>query len=423
MILKNVSLLNERLVDIEIEGEVIREIQDAGSGSDGLDCKGRIVLPGLVDLHTHLREPGFEESETVATGSKAAARGGFTAIHAMPNTSPTGDTAGVVEQVWHLGQRAGFCDVIPIGAVTKNLEGKQLAELGAMADSRARVRIFSDDGKCVSDPLLMRRALEYVKAFGGVIAQHAQDPALTQGAQMNESELSSRLGLRGWPSVAEEAIIARDVLLAQHVGSKVHICHVSTKGSVEIIRRAKESGIDVTAEVTPHHLLLNEELVVNYDPVFKVNPPLRSEEDVAALRVGLQEGIIDIVATDHAPHPIESKDCEWQAAAFGMVGLETALSIVYTAMVKTGLISFARLADAMSILPAHIGQLAHHGRPIAVGEPANLTLFDPHSTYVVDKFDTLSKSTNNPFDGLTLHGNVVMTLLRGKVTFSSGDLT
>lgn len=422
MILNNLNILGEQLADIEITGERITNIAPAGSLAKDIDCAGAVLLPGLVDLHTHVREPGFEESETVASASKAGARGGFTALHAMPNTSPVGDTAGVVEQVWHLGQLAGLCDVYPIGAVTKNLEGKQLAELGAMADSQARVRVFSDDGKCVSDPVLMRRALEYVKAFGGVIAQHAQDPLLTVGSQMNESELSSRLGLKGWPAVAEEAIIARDVLLASHVKSKIHICHVSTRGSVDIIQRAKENGIDVTCEVTPHHLLLTEDLIEHYDPVFKVNPPLRSHADVQALREGVRSGVIDIIATDHAPHPLESKDCEWQVAAFGMLGLETALSIAYTTLVKTGLVSIKDLAKVMSTRPAEIGQLEHHGRAIAVGEPANFTIFDTEQSFTVDKSDTFSKSMNNPYHSMTFDGKVMMTLLRGKVTYRSGDM-
>ena len=292
---------------------------------------GLIALPGLVDLHTHLREPGREDAETVETGTAAAALGGFTAVHAMANTDPVADTAGVVEQIWRLGRQAGCCDVRPVGAVTTGLAGSRLAELGAMADSAARVRVFSDDGRCVSDAVLMRRALEYVKAFDGVIAQHAQEPRLTDGAQVNEGEISGRLGLTGWPAVAEEAIIARDCLLAAHVGSALHVCHVSTAGSVEIIRWAKSKGWRVTAEVTPHHLLLTDELATSYDPVYKVNPPLRTAADVAALRAGLADGTIDCVATDHAPHPMEDKETEWQVAAFGMTGLETALRVVHAA--------------------------------------------------------------------------------------------
>src|ERR1019366_6069237 len=286
-----------------------------------LPADGLILLPGLVDLHAHLREPGREDAETIESGTAAAALGGFTAVHAMANTEPVADTAGVVEQIWRLGRQAGHCDVQPVGAVTVGLAGRQLAELGAMADSAARVRGFSDDGKCVSDAVLMRRALEYVKAFGGVIAQHAQEPRLTEGAQVNEGAISGRLGLAGWAPVGEEAGVARDCLLAAHVGSALHVCHVSTAGSVEIIRWAKSKGWKVTAEVTPHHLLLTDELAASYDPVYKANPPLRTAEDVAALRQGLAEGTIDCVATDHAPHPLEDKETEWSAAAFGMTGL------------------------------------------------------------------------------------------------------
>jgi dihydroorotase len=381
-----------------------------------VDGDGLILLPGLVDLHTHLREPGREDAETVATGSAAAARGGFTAVHAMANTEPVADTAGVVEQVWHLGQQTGLVDVFPVGAVTVGLGGERLAELGAMADSAAAVRVFSDDGRCVSDAVLMRRALEYVKAFDGVIAQHSQEPRLTEGAQMNEGTLSGRLGLRGWPAVAEEAIVARDVLLAEHVGSRLHVCHVSTAGSVAIIRWAKSRGIDVTAEATPHHLLLSEDLAETYDPVFKVNPPLRRRADVQALRAGLADGTIDIVGTDHAPHPAEDKECEWAAAAFGMIGLEQALAVVIDTMVRTGLLDWAGVADRMSIAPARIGRRPGHGRPIAAGEPANLVLVDPHARREVDPARSASKSRNNPYRGLDLPDPVVATFLRGRPT-------
>jgi dihydroorotase len=394
---------------------------DAGD-AQVLDGAGLVALPGLVDLHTHLREPGREDSETVETGTRAAALGGFTAVHAMANTDPVADTAGVVEQVWRLGQQAGHCDVRPVGAVTVGLDGRQLAELGAMADSAASVRVFSDDGRCVSDAVLMRRALEYVKAFDGVIAQHAQEPRLTEDAQMNEGVLSGVLGLRGWPGVAEEAVIARDVLLAAHVGSRLHVCHVSTAGSVEIIRLAKERGFPVTAEVTPHHLLLTEDLVASYDPVYKVNPPLRSADDVAALRAGLADGTIDVVATDHAPHPVEDKDCEWAAAAFGMVGLETALGVVAAAMVETGLLDWAGVADRMSVRPAQIGRVADHGRPLAVGEPANVALVDPAGSWSVDPGRLASLSHNTPYAGRALPARVVATFLRGRPTVLDGRL-
>ncbi|MEH3068679.1 MAG: dihydroorotase [Aeromicrobium erythreum] len=388
-----------------------------------VDANGLVALPGLVDLHTHLREPGREDAETVLTGTQSAARGGFTCVHAMANTSPVADTAGVVEQVWRLGREGGFCDVQPVGAVTVGLKGERLAELGAMADSAAGVRVFSDDGICVSDAVLMRRALEYVKAFDGVVAQHAQEPRLTEGAQMNEGALSGELGLVGWPAVAEEAIIARDVLLAEHVGSRLHVCHLSTRGSVEIVRWAKSRGIDVTAEVTPHHLLLTDELVRSYDPIYKVNPPLRTADDVAAVREGLADGTIDIVATDHAPHPMEDKECEFAAAAFGMIGLETALSIVQQTMVDTGALTWEQVAEAMSARPARIGRVAEHGRPLAVGEPAHVVLYDPSATRTVTPGDTASLSRNTPYAGHELPGRVVATFLRGVPTVLSGELT
>lgn len=391
-------------------------------GGRVVDASGLIALPGLVDLHAHLREPGREDAETVASGTAAAALGGYAAVHAMANTTPVADTAGVVEQVWRLGKAAGYCDVQPVGAVTSGLAGAQLAELGAMADSAARVRIFSDDGKCVADATLMRRALEYVKAFDGVIAQHAQEPRLTEGAQVNEGEISASLGLAGWPAVAEEAIIARDCLLAAHVGSALHICHVSTAGSVEIIRWAKSKGWRVTAEVTPHHLLLTEDLAAGYDPVYKVNPPLRTGEDVAALRAALSDGTIDCVATDHAPHPAEDKQTEWAEAAFGMTGLETALRVVHEAMVSTGLLDWAGVADRMSLRPAVIGRLAAAGRPLKPGAPASLLLYDPAASGVVDSALQASRSRNCPFAGMKLPGRVVATFLRGRPTVLDGKL-
>ena len=392
---------------------------DAG-GAEVLDADGLVALPGLVDLHTHLREPGREDAETVESGTRAAALGGFTAVHAMANTDPVADTAGVVEQVWRLGRRAGWVDVRPVGAVTVGLAGERLAELGAMAESAAAVRVFSDDGNCVHDAVLMRRALEYVKAFDGVVAQHAQEPRLTDGAQMHEGALSGVLGLQGWPAVAEEAIIARDVLLAGHVGSRLHVCHVSTAGSVEILRWAKSRGVAVTAEVTPHHLLLTDEQVRGYDPVFKVNPPLRTADDVAALRAALADGTIDAVATDHAPHAVEDKDCEWAAASMGMTGLETALSVVAEAMVETGLLGWDGVARVMSRTPALIGRVAGHGRPLAVGEPANVTLVDPAARRTVVVEGMATQGRNSPFVGRELPGRVVATFLRGVPTVLDG---
>ncbi|MFC7382999.1 dihydroorotase [Sphaerisporangium rhizosphaerae] len=431
-LLKGARVLGGEPKDILLKDGYIAAVGAPGEvdapGAGHLDAGGLIALPGLVDLHTHLREPGREDAETVESGTAAAALGGYTAVHAMANTSPVADTAGVVEQVYRLGQEAGHCDVQPVGAVTSGLAGKQLAELGAMADSAARVRVFSDDGVCVSDAVLMRRALEYVKAFDGVVAQHAQEPRLTEGAQMNEGAISGRLGLTGWPAVAEEAIIARDCLLAAHVGSRLHICHVSTAGSVEIIRWAKSKGWDVTAEVTPHHLLLTDVCAEDspngaYNPIYKVNPPLRTRADVEALREALADGTIDCVATDHAPHPVEDKETEWPAAAMGMIGLETALSVVQEAMVETGLLDWAGVADRMSARPARIGRLDGQGGPLRPGTPANLTLFDPSVRWAVDPGGFASKSRNTPYQGMTLPGRVVATFLRGRPTVLEGKLT
>ena len=423
-LIRGASVLGAEQADIRIENGTITAVgQDLdGAGAEIIEAGSLIALPGMVDLHTHLREPGREDAETVETGSRAAALGGFTAVHAMANSMPVADTAGVVEQVLSLGERAGWVDVRPVGAVTIGLEGTQLAELGAMADSRARVRVFSDDGKCVSDPVLMRRALEYVKAFDGVIAQHAQEPRLTENAQMNEGEVSAVLGLAGWPAVAEESIIARDVLLAGHTGSRLHVCHVSTAGSVEILRWAKSQGINVTAEVTPHHLLLTDELVKTYDPVYKVNPPLRTETDVQAVRRGLADGTIDIVGTDHAPHPSEHKECEWAQAAMGMTGLETALSVVQQTMIDTGMMGWADFARVMSTAPARIGGLTDQGRPLEAGEPANVILVNPAARRTVDPSKMASKGRNSPFAGLELPGGVEAVFYAGHPTVLAGRL-
>ncbi|MGH8860906.1 MAG: dihydroorotase, partial [Jatrophihabitantaceae bacterium] len=349
--------------------------------------------------------------------------GGFTAGHAMANTDPVADTAEIVEQVARLGREAGLVDVRPVGAVSKGLAGERLAEIGNMARSSAAVRMFSDDGACVHDARLMRRALEYVKPFGAAVAQHAQDPRLADHAACaHEGELSGRLGLPGWPGVAEESIIARDVMLAAHTGSRLHVCHVSTGASVDVLRWAKQRGVDVTAEVTPHHLLLECDLLEGYDPVYKVNPPLRPSSDVAALRAGLADGTIDAVATDHAQHASHDKDHAFADAAFGMLGLETALGVIALAMVETGLLDWTGIADRMSVRPARIGRLAGHGRPLAVGEPANLTLVDPSAAWTVDPAGLASLSRNTPFGGRTLPASVVATFLGGRPTVLDGAL-
>jgi len=423
-LLKNGSLPDGSTSDVLIADGLIKNRAANIIDADAIiiDVKGSVLLPGLVDLHTHLREPGREDAETVLSGSRSGAKGGFTALSAMANTSPVADNAGVVEQVYRLGQEAGLLDVFPIGAVTKGLEGSALSEIGAMADSIARVRVFSDDGNCVFDPLVMRRALEYIKKFDGVIAQHAQEPRLTVGSQMNEGAVSAILGLKGWPAIAEEAIIARDVLLVDHVKSRLHICHVTTAGGVEIIRWAKARGINVSAEVTPHHLLLTDELARSYNPIFKVNPPLRTEKDVMALREALADGTIDIVATDHAPHSTESKECEWSEASFGMLGLETALSIVQKTMVDSGLMNWAQVADRLSTAPARIAGYVEQGQNLGIGARANVMIINPGASWTVDRDLVASKSRNTPFHGYELPGVITHTFFNGTPTLLNGVL-
>ena len=412
------KILGGETRDIAIIDGVLADTVD--SPDTVIDASGLIALPGLVDLHTHLREPGKEDAETVLSGSKSAALGGYTAVHAMANTQPVADTAGVVEQVWNLGRQAGYTEVIPIGAVTVGQLGEQLAELGAMAASAANVRIFSDDGLCVADPLLMRRALEYVKTFDGIIAQHSQEPRLTEGAQMNEGVISAELGLPGWPAVAEESIIARDILLAEHVGSRLHVCHLSTAGSVELVRWAKSRGVKVTAEVTPHHLMLTDELVRTYDPVYKVNPPLRTQKDVDAVRAGLADGTIDVIGTDHAPHTAEHKCVEWSAAAMGMVGMETALAIVVEAM-RDYDFGWADVARVMSTRPAEIAGLASHGS-LETGTAANLVLVDPETTVTINPDEHATQGRNNPFKGFDVTSKIVHTFLYGAHVVENGQL-
>ena len=424
ILVRGATLADGARTDLLIDGDRIVEagVGTTRAGARVVDADGLVALPGLVDLHTHLREPGGESSETVLTGSRAAAVGGFTAVHAMPNTTPTADSADIVERVAALGREAALVEVRPVGAVTKRREGRELAELASMHASRARVTLFSDDGSCVADPLLMRRALEYVRAFDGVIAQHAEEPRLTLGAQLHEGAVSAELGLGGWPAVAEEAIIARDVLLAGATGARLHVCHLSTAGSVDVLRWAKSRGVRVTAEVTPHHLLLTDTLATGYDARYKVNPPLRSTEDVEALRAGVADGTIDAIATDHAPHPAEAKRSEWAAAANGMVGLETALSVVQAALVDTGVVGWPDVERLMSKNPAAIGGLPEQGVALAVGSPANLVLVDPAHRRVLDRSHLAGRSSNSPYLGRTLPGRVVATVFRGVPTVLDGAL-
>ncbi|GAA2147525.1 dihydroorotase [Humibacillus xanthopallidus] len=423
LLIRGARLLGAEAADLLVDDGVIREVGSIRAGGDVevLDADGLVALPGLVDLHVHLREPGREDAETIATGSAAAAAGGYTAVFAMANTSPVTDTAEAAERVLDLGRACGLTQVVPVGAVTKGLEGAELAELGLMARSRAAVRVFSDDGHCVHDARVMRRALEYVKTFGGVVSQHAQDPRLAgPDACCHEGEVSGRLGLTGWPGIAEESIVARDVMLARHTGSRVHVAHVSTAGTVEVIRWAKAQGIDVTAEVTPHHLALTTDLLAGYDPVYKVNPPLRPTEDVEALRAALADGTIDAVATDHAPHARQDKEHAFPDAAFGMLGLETALSVVSEVLVRPGLLDWAGVARVMSSAPARIGGLTAQGRPLSEASPAHLTLVDPDREVTVDAAESRSRSRNNPWHGRTFRGAVEATVYGGRVTYDRG---
>ncbi|MGH3436713.1 MAG: dihydroorotase [Sciscionella sp.] len=423
LLIKGARLYGEGAArDLLLRDGVIAEIGDHldATGARQLDAGGMIALPGFVDLHTHLREPGREDTETIASGCAAAARGGYTAVFAMANTDPVADNAVVVEHVWRRGREVGLADVFPVGAVTVGLAGERLAELAGMANSPAAVRMFSDDGHCVCDPLMMRRALEYTKALGAVVAQHAEDPRLTEGAQAHEGQRAAELGLAGWPAAAEESIVARDCLLAEQVAGRVHICHVSSGGTADIVQWAKRRGVSVTAEVTPHHLLLTDERLATFDPVNKVNPPLRTGKDTERLRAALAEGVIDCVATDHAPHAVQDKDCEWAAARPGMLGLQTALSIVVHTMVHSGLLDWRGVARVLSERPSEIAGLPDHGRPLAEGEPANLVLVDPEASWTVRGDELASIAGNTPFEGMKLPATVIATLLRGRLT-AGGD--
>lgn len=411
VILKNIKLPNGSGADIEIQNGRITSI--GAISNSGIDCSGLIALPGFVDVHTHLREPGFEASETILSGSRSAAAGGYTAVLAMANTNPVTDKSEIADFILDAGTAAGLVEVQPIGSVTKGLQGQELSDIAGLAASRSKVRMFSDDGVCVFDPELMRSALLTVKKFDGVIAQHAQDPTLTVGSQMNAGALATELGLTGWPAEAEEAIIKRDAQLAEETGSRLHICHLTTAGAVEVVRWAKKRGINITAEVTPHHLLLTEELARSYDPVYKVNPPLRKTEDTLALRDALLDGTIDVLGTDHAPHSAEKKECEWQNAAFGMVGLEHAASVLQEVLIGNGG-SWERFAHVLSTKPAQIAALTNQGS-LEVGSVANISLIDPSAKRMITR-DTHSKSANNPFAGNSLPGRVVHTLYQGRFT-------
>ena len=427
VLLKGVLIYGEgEPQDVLLSDGVIAKIgadlsTEAPADADVLDLAGQVLLPGLVDMHVHLREPGREDTETIASGSAAAAKGGFTAVFTMANTSPVMDDPAIAESVWYKGQNTNLCDVHPVGSISKGLEGKELTEFGMMAASDAKVRMFSDDGKCVDDPCLMRRAIEYSRGMDVLLAQHCEEPRLTEGAVAHEGETAARLGLRGWPRVAEESIVARDALMARDYGGRIHICHASTEGTVELLRWAKGQDIPLSAEVTPHHLILTDSRLETFDGVNRVNPPLREERDTLALRQALIDGVVDCVATDHAPHSSEEKCCEFDQARPGMLGLETSLAIIADLFVINGDQDWRFVAKVMSERPAEITKLPGHGRPIAEGEPANLCVVDTNASWTAEAKEMASKSENNPYEGMPMPVRVSTTILRGKVTCRDGN--
>lgn len=400
--------------------EVGERLSDAAA--EVLDVEGAVVAPGLVDMHVHLREPGREDEETIETGSAAAALGGFTAVLAMPNTDPVCDNAAVAEKVAARGRWIGLCEIHPAGAITKGLEGKQISPVGEMVASAARVRLFTDDGRGVQDARLLRRAMEYMRGFGAVCAEHCDDASLSEGGQMHEGEFSSLLGLKGIPAEAEEIALARDLALARLTGVRFHALHVSTAGSVALIRRAKAQGLAVTAEATPHHCVLTDAELVSYDTNLKVNPPLRTAADVEAVRAGLADGTIDAIATDHAPHAAEEKEAEFEAAPPGMLGLETALAVVLTELVGGGVLGLPEAVRRMSANPARILGLDGQGGPVVAGAPANLVVFDPEARWKPDPSAFASLSRNTPWAGRELRGRVVHTLYGGRLVVRDGRL-
>ena len=408
----------DEVADLLIEDGRIAAPEGSTSGATVVDANGLVVTPGLVDLHSHLREPGREDKETIETGCRAAAVGGYTAVSAMANTDPVADNAAVVHEVRDLAERAGMCDVFPVGAITRGLAGEEMAELGEMI--QAGVRMFSDDGRCVPSTRVLRNALTYARAFdGAVIAEHCEDASLAEGGQMHEGYHSYSLGLAGQPREAEEIIVARDLALARLTGGRLHLCHLSSAGSVSLVRRAKAEGLRVTAEVTPHHLVFTDEDLRTYDSNFKVNPPLRTAEDRDALIEGLADGTVDAVATDHAPHAVEEKETEFDQASFGTTGLETALAAVLTFVVGSGAMTLADALEAMSTRPARILGTDDHGRPLEPGAPANVVAFDPAAEWVVEP-PFASKSRNSAFLGRTLRGRVVHTIYRGELVVADG---
>ncbi|MDP4641660.1 MAG: dihydroorotase [Ilumatobacteraceae bacterium] len=406
----------ERVADVAVQGGVVVEVGEQLTSGRTIDASGCVVAPGFVDLHAHLREPGKEEAETIETGSRAGAKGGYTALVAMPNTDPPQDSVAVIDFVREQGKRAGLVEVVPSGCITLGRQGETLAPMAELA--AAGVRIFTDDGNGVQDELLMRRAMEYAKGLGVTLAQHCEVATLTKGAVMNECQCCTSLGLPGWPSIAEELMVFRDIELARLTGARVHFLHLSTARSVELVRAAKRDGLPITAEVTPHHLSLDETRLTTFNTVFKVNPPLRSLADIAALRAGVVDGTIDALATDHAPHPRRDKELTLDQAPPGMLGLETALGVALGVLD----VSLTQLVRIMSIHPAQIAGIAdRHGRDIEPGAPANLVVFDPNAKWQVEPETLASKSRNTPYVGMTLRGKVRHTIFNGDITVLHGE--
>jgi dihydroorotase len=405
--------------DVLIRDGVVAGPGARAEGAEEIDATGMVVAPGLVDMHAHLREPGREDEETIASASAAAAAGGYTAICAMPNTDPVADSAAVVEKVWARGREIGMVEVVPAGALSRRLEGEKMADLGEMARSMARVRLFTDDGRGVQNALFARRTMEYLVGLDAVYAEHCEDDGLAAGGQMHEGDRSAALGLRGIPSEAEELMAARDIALARLTGCRLHLLHISTTGTVELVRRAKADGVRVTAEAAPHHFTLDDSELESYDPYFKVNPPLRTATDRQAIVAGLADGTIDAIATDHAPHAVEEKEMEFTYAPAGMLGLETALALTLTELVRPGRIDLSRAVELLSTVPAQILGLDRHGS-LAHGRPANLVIFDPEETWTVEAAGLHSKSRNTPYGGRTLQGRVRHVFHDGRRTVADG---